>query len=466
MDQLITAFSSFTGIMLITVFVLIVIQEAINGFHDAANAIATVIYANALTPMQAVSLAAFFNFLGVLIGGSAVAFSLVYLLPQNMVAGINTQGEAAIFAAMIVSAVVWNFGTWWMGIPNSTTHAYIGSIIGAAMADAFVHGQAIADQINWLQGEKIMIALIVSPIVGFLLGYVLLRVIRATIKDKELYEPVKQDTKPGKGIRSVLVAGAAGVSLMHGSNDGQKSIGLMMVVLFGLFPAVYGLDPNRLSERDYTSLKETVNNVESIAQKLSDSHLIKTSSNLSIHLSGRQHIVGGTNETSVATRREILDLHTSITKTLKDQGIATKLDTTQIRQLQYAHTLLRDFVEHVPFWIILLSAIALGGGTAVGYRRIVTTLGEKMGSSRMNPAQGTAAQISAVISIGLADQGGLPVSTTHVLSSSVIGTVAATPKQSINTHTLARIAMTWVTTLPGTMILSFALGVGFFVAFG
>ena len=178
MDELTAAFSSFTGIMLITVFVLIVIQEAINGFHDAANAIATVIYANALTPMQAVSLAAVFNFLGVLIGGTAVAFSLVYLLPQNMVAGINTQGEAAIFAAMIVAAVIWNFGTWWLGIPNSTTHAYIGSIIGAAMADAFVHGQAIAGQINWHQGEKIMIALIVSPIVGFLLGYILLRVIR------------------------------------------------------------------------------------------------------------------------------------------------------------------------------------------------------------------------------------------------------------------------------------------------
>jgi phosphate/sulfate permease len=373
MNELIAAFSSFTGIILITVFVLIVIQEAINGFHDAANAIATVIYANALTPMQAVSLAAVFNFLGVLIGGTAVAFSLVYLLPQNMVAGINTQGEAAIFAAMIVAAVIWNFGTWWLGIPNSTTHAYIGSIIGAAMADAFVHGQAIAGQINWHQGEKIMIALILSPVVGFLLGYILLRVIRATVKDKALYEPVEEGKKPGKGIRSVLIAGAAGVSLMHGSNDGQKSIGLMMIVLFGLFPAVYGLDPDRLSERDYTSLKETVANVESIAQKLSDSHLIETTAGLTVHLGGSQHIVGGTDETSVATRREILDLHTSITKALKDEGTTSQLNPAELQQLQYAHTLLRDFVEHVPFWIILLSALALGGGTAVGYKRIVTT---------------------------------------------------------------------------------------------
>ena len=466
MDQLIAAFSSFTGVMLITIFVLIVIQEAINGFHDAANAIATVIYANALTPMQAVSLAAFFNFLGVLVGGTAVAFSLVYLLPENLVAGINTQGEAAVFAAMIVSAVVWNFGTWWLGIPNSTTHAYIGSIIGAAMADAFVHGQSVAGQINWHQGEKIMIALIVSPIVGFLLGYLLLKVIRATIKDKALYEPVGENKKPSKGIRSVLIAGAAGVSLMHGSNDGQKSIGLMMIVLFGLFPAVYGLDPSRLSERDYASLRETVTNVENIAQKLSDSHLLETATGLSAHLGGNQHQLGGTDETSVATRREILDLHSSITKTLKNEATTSQLDAEQMQQLQYAHKLMRDFVEHVPFWIILLSAIALGGGTAVGYRRIVTTLGEKMGSARMNPAQGTAAQISAVLSIGMADAGGLPVSTTQVLSSSVIGSVVATPHQTINTHTLARIAMTWVTTLPGTMLLSFALGVAFFIAFG
>lgn len=466
MDQLVPDFFSFTGIMLITVFVLIVLQEAINGFHDAANAIATVIYANALTPMQAVTLSAVFNFLGVLIGGTAVAFSLVYLLPENLVAGINTRGEAALFAAMIVSAVVWNFGTWWLGIPNSTTHAYIGSIIGAAMADAFLHGQSVAGQINWLQGEKIMIALIVSPIVGFALGYLLLKALRATVKDPNLYTPVQEGKKPTKGIRAVLIAGAAGVSIMHGSNDGQKSIGLMMIVMFGLFPALYGLDPDRLNEQDYSNMKQVVTNVQGIGQALDNTHLIEASANLNNHLNGSHHQPGGSDQTAVATRSEILDLHTSITKALKEPTTASKLNAEQLQQLQYAHTLLKDFVEHVPFWIILLSAIALGGGTAIGYRRIVTTLGEKMGSSRMNPGQGTAAQLSAVISIGLADAGGLPVSTTHVLSSSVIGSVAATPHQRINLHTLGRIAMTWVTTLPGTVLLSFALGVTFFVAFG
>jgi phosphate/sulfate permease len=465
MDQVITDFTTLTGIMLLIVFALIVFQEAINGFHDAANAIATVIYSNAMTPTQAVIMSAFFNFFGVLIGGTAVAFSLVYLLPENIVAGVNTQGEAALFAGMIVSAVIWNFGTWWLGIPNSTTHAYIGSIIGIAMADAFLHGNSMVAQINWHQGEKIMIALIVSPIVGFILGYIILKIIRATVKDEKMYRPVEEGEKPSMGIRSVLIAGAAGVSLMHGSNDGQKSIGLMMIILFGLFPAVYGLDPDRLSQAEYQQLQKAVVEVQTVAKKLDDQKLIESTTKLIDHMENDPHQVGGSDESAIDTRKQILRTHNEITKVLKDDTTAGKIDAQQLQQLQYTHTLMRDFVEHVPFWIVLLSALALGGGTAVGYRRIVTTLGEKMGSSRMNPSQGTAAQISAVLSIGMADAGGLPVSTTHVLSSSVIGSVSATPHQKINTTTLARIAMTWVTTLPGTVILSFALGLVFHVAF-
>lgn len=466
MDMFSLNLSAITIVMLIVIFGLIVFQEAVNGFHDAANAIATVIYANALTPMQAVVLAALFNFLGVLIGGTAVAFSLVYLLPENLVAGINTPAEAAIFFAMIVAAVIWNFGTWWLGIPNSTTHAYIGSIIGAAMADALIHSQPIAGQINWLQGEKIMIALIVSPIVGFLLGYLLLKILRMTVKDEKLYAPVEPNEKPAKGIRSVLIAGAAGVSLMHGSNDGQKSIGLMMIVMFALFPAVYGLDPARLNAPDYANLRTTVAQVQNIASLIKDSNLETISGQLSQHLVVNNDGVGSTSELAQQTRREVLQLNTALKKAIKENSTNGDLSPAQVQELLEAHRIMRDFVEHVPFWIILLSAIALGGGTAIGYRRIVTTLGEKMGSSRMNPAQGTAAQISAVISIGLADAGGMPVSTTHVLSSSVIGSVAATPHQRINTHTLGRIAMTWVTTLPGTVLLSFGLGVVFFMFLG
>jgi len=452
-------------LILLVVFALIVFQEAVNGFHDVANAIATVIYSNALTPMQSVALAAAFNFLGVLMGGTAVAFGLVYLLPEALVAGINTRGEAALFFAMIVAAVVWNFGTWWLGIPNSTTHAYIGSIIGISMADAFLKGHAVVEQINWLQGENVMIALMLSPVVGFVLGYVLLKFSRWFIKDPEMYRPVQGDQRPSRGIRGVLVAGAAGVSLMHGSNDGQKSIGLMMIVLFGLAPALYGLDPQRLNKDDYLRLSQSVATVTTIASQANAQDLLKASQALQDRLQTAPHQPGGTDETAVKLRESVIHLHTELTKAQKNHGWMAGLEPEQREQLKTSGTLLRDVIEHVPFWVILLSALALGGGTAIGYRKIVVTIGEKMGSSRMNPAQGIAAQISAVASIGMADAGGLPVSTTHVLSSAVIGSVAATPHQFINYQTLSRIALTWVTTLPGTLLLSFALGIVFHVAF-
>ena len=263
--------------ILALIFLLIVFQEAVNGFHDTANAVATVIYSNAMKAGPAVALAAFMNFLGVLAGGTAVAFGLVYMLPNEMIAGINTIDKIALFLALIVTALGWNFGTWWLGMPNSTTHTYIGSIIGVGMAHAFVSGQPILEAINWHQGQKILITLAVSPVVGFILGFVLLRLIPLFVKDPEMYRPALHhkrhpdwdtwdqdpsstevdlsdalrrrlaagDTRPAGGhlaARSGSRGLIAGVAFLHGSNDGQKSIGLMMLVLFAMAPLSYGLN--------------------------------------------------------------------------------------------------------------------------------------------------------------------------------------------------------------------------------
>jgi phosphate/sulfate permease len=141
------------------------------------------------------------------------------------------------------------------------------------------------------------------------------------------------------------------------------------------------------------------------------------------------------------------------------------LSRAQIRTLDSAYDRIGTFVEGVPFWVIFLSALALGGGTAVGYRKIVETLGEKMGSSHMNPAQGTAAQLAAIAGIAMADLGHMPVSTTHVLSAGITGTVVATPGEKVNWGTLRRILFTWATTLPGCFVLAFALGIFFNIAF-
>ncbi|TSA03883.1 MAG: anion permease [Methylococcus sp.] len=463
-------------ITLAITFFLILFQEAVNGFHDVANAIATVIYSRAMSPRSSVLMAAVFNFIGVLFGGTAVAFSMVYLLPTNMVTGINTMNEVSLFMAMIFTAVVWNFGTWWLGIPNSTTHAYIGSIIGISMADAFLMGQPVADQINWGQGEKILMALIVSPIVGFLLGVIVLKIITWVAHDKGLYEPSKDDHRPSAAIRGILIAGAAGVSLLHGSNDGQKSIGLMMVALFGLFPAAYGLDPDRLAPEDYQHLVTVVQQVEDVRQAtavLSSESEGKASSEatpavkeLLNHLSLKQSGLQLSDDEAIKVRKEILAVHRQVAKQLKAPETRAKLSQEQLTTLEGAHKELASFVEYVPIWVMVLSAMALGGGTLIGYKKIVTTLGEKIGSSKMNPAQGTAAQASAVMSIALADFGGLPVSTTHVLSSAVVGTVVGTQGQQVNQKTIASIALTWVTTLPGTLLLSFAMGIVFNRALG
>ena len=317
------------------IFILIVFQEAVNGFHDTANAVATVIYSNALKAGPAVALAAFMNFLGVLMGGTAVAFGLVYLLPNEMIAGVNTMEEIALFLALIVTALGWNFGTWWIGMPNSTTHTYIGSIIGVAMAHAFVRGQPVLEQINWHQGQKILITLAVSPVVGFILGFVLLKLISLFVRDPEMYRPAlhhkrhpdwdtwdqdpastevagapspeiaaalgklppgsakieraqqpsatagrplddssRPETRPPAAIRAGLVAGSAGVAFLHGSNDGQKSIGLMMLVLFALLPLSYGLNSNRLNEADIQQAATTLEQVEPIAAQFASDPVI------------------------------------------------------------------------------------------------------------------------------------------------------------------------------------------------
>jgi low-affinity inorganic phosphate transporter len=522
--------------ILVFVFLLIVFQEAVNGFHDTANAVATVIYANAMKPLPAVALAAVMNFLGVLAGGTAVAFGLVYLLPNEMIAGINTIEEIALFLALIVTALGWNFGTWWLGIPNSTTHTYIGSIIGVAMAHAFVRGQPVLDQINWHQGQKILITLAVSPLVGFILGFVLLKLIPLFVRDPAMYRPALHhkrhpdwdkwdqdpvstevagapsrevaaaigalppgslqterrpqqpsataggrpdeaslpETRPPVGIRAGLIAGSAGVAFLHGSNDGQKSIGLMMLVLIALAPLSYGLNSRRLNEADIQNGARVLEQVEPIAaQFVSDpaigkgAQLVLDETRNLLALVSTRECADPKNQQSPSCakmRMGLLSLHQTISRALKKGGDLGKFSPQQVEQLTNARKMLGEFIEYVPFWVILLSALVLGLGTAVGYEKIVVTLGEKMGSAHMNAAQGTAAQASAIIGIGLANFGGMPVSTTHVLSAAVLGSVAGTKGEKVNMHTAGKIAMTWFTTLPGTVLVSFILSVIFYLA--
>jgi phosphate/sulfate permease len=458
--------------ILVAIFALIVFQEAVNGFHDTANAVATVIYSNSLQPIPAVAIAAVGNFIGVVIGGTAVAFTLVYMLPSEMVAGINTAWEASLLLALIVTAVSWNFGTWWFGIPNSTTHTYVGSIMGVAVAHAFLIGEPVAEQLNLHKAQSIFITLLVSPIVGFALAWIFLVILRRFLKDPAMYKPAERTTRPPRWVRSILIAGSAGVSVLHGSNDGQKSIGLMMLVLFALAPVMYGLNPSRLNAEQFANGLEILQEVESIAGSFVADPQIGEGARAVMQASDRVKrymqegkTSGLTTAEALQMRYDILDLHKRLGNVERAADRLHMLSRAQVRTLDSAYERIGAFVEGVPFWVILVSALALGGGTAVGYRKIVETLGEKMGSSHMNPAQGTAAQLAAIAGIAMADLGHMPVSTTHVLSAGVTGTVVASPGEKVNWGTLRKIMITWVTTLPGCMVLAFALGIFFNVAF-
>ena len=452
-------------ITLIVVFVLVVLQEAVNGFHDTANAIATVIYSNSMKPLQAVGLSGVCNFIGVLVGGTAVAFGLVFLLPKEMVAGINTIHEASLMLALILTALAWNFGTWWLGIPNSTTHTYIGSIIGVSMAHAFLIGVPVTEQINWNQGEKVLLTLFVSPVVGFFLAWIFFRIVRRILKDPAMFAPMQKDTVPPPSVRWPLIAGSVGVSLLHGSNDGQKSIGLLMLVLMGIAPGLYAIDPVK-DQASYQRTLEVIQEVEEVVQPLTSHPTFgPRAKSLFTEVEHIKNVAQRDFEKSplsqdemVTFRAEILDLHEALGRLLNNADMRNAIPESGRAKIKDAYDSLSGLIEHVPFWLIVISALALAGGTAIGYRKIVETLGEKMGEKHMSPAQGIAAQAAAVVSIGMGDVGGMPVSTTHVLTSGVAGTVIASGDR-LQRGTLGRIVITWFTTLPGTVIASFAMAI-------
>ncbi len=453
------------GWVLILVFLLIVLQEAINGFHDAANAVATVIYSNSLTAPRAIGLSVVCNFFGVLLGGTAVAFGMVFLLPKEMVAGINTLPEASLMLALVLTAVLWNLGTWWYGIPNSTTHTYVGSIIGVSMAHALLMGTPVAEAINWHQGEKILLTLFFSPILGGLLAWFLFKLIKRMLRDPAMLEPHREGVVPGRGVRGPLIGGLIGVSFLHGTNDGQKSIGLMLMVLMGLLPGLYAIDP--VSDRkSYEHAVTVANDIESVVMRFGEHEVLgPRATELMAELEHIKQVAKRdfeaaplTEEEKIRFRSEILDVHEAVGRTLNRADVMGLLSPDEKRKMQHAHDALVRLIEDVPFWLIVLSATALGLGTAVGYKKIVTTLGEKMGSSHMSPAQGLAAQTAAVASIAAGDLGGAPVSTTHVLTSGVAGAVVSSG-DSLQWNTLRAIVVTWFTTLPGTVVLSFGMSI-------
>ncbi|MDF3623455.1 inorganic phosphate transporter [Brytella acorum] len=423
-------------------FLLVCIFEFANGFHDTANAVATVIYTNSLKPRVAVVWSGLMNLLGVILGGISVAYALVELLPPDVLTPPNGNPAVPMLVALFGTALAWNLLTWWFGIPNSSSHCTIGALIGIAIGDSFLHARALGHSVDWSQIWKVLRALFISPPLGFFLALLAYLAIRYTVRLPALYTPPKPGEKPHPVVRGLLILTCTSVSFSHGSNDGQKSIGLIMLTIIGLMPATFATNPDHPINR--TELASIANTARPLIAQY-DRYSFRKDALTSI-----DQLADPSNKASAAEIRgdlyEILsgvrDVAANPAASQDEKNTATKL----AKQL-------RPSVEYAPLWVRILSALCLGIGTMVGYRRIVQTLGEGIGKQHLTPAQGAASEIVGAGLIATAGYTGLPVSTTHIITSGVAGTMVAAGT-GVNMRTLRKIGLAWITTLPVTITIS------------
>jgi inorganic phosphate transporter, PiT family len=453
--------------------------EFVNGFHDTANAVATVIYTHSLPAEFAVMWSGFFNFLGVLTSSGAVAFGIVSLLPVELILQVGSSAGFAMVFALLIAAIIWNLGTWWFGLPASSSHTLIGSIIGVGIVNALMRGRDGTSGVDWSKATEIGYALLLSPLVGFICAALLLLLLKVLVRNPALYAAPEGNKAPPVWIRGLLILTCTGVSFAHGSNDGQKGMGLIMLILIGTVPTAYALnralpdsqiavfqqtsdaaakvvaakgaghsiigDPrpavtqyvsqHRISEGTYPSLAALVKDVGDQVQKYGSLNKVPS------------EVVGNTRNDMYLTSEAIRFL-------MKDKE--SDLSKDEIATLNKYKGSLDAATKFIPNWVKIAVALALGLGTMIGWKRIVVTVGEKIGKTHLTYAQGAAAELVAAATIAAADNFGLPVSTTHVLSSGVAGAMAANGS-GLQVATIRNMAMAWVLTLPIAIMLSGSL---------
>lgn len=452
--------------------------EFVNGFHDTANAVATVIYTHSLPPNFAVVWSGLFNFLGVLASSGAVAFGIIALLPVELILQVGSGAGFAMVFALLIAAIVWNLGTWWLGLPASSSHTLIGSIIGVGVANALMHGRDGTSGVDWGQATKVGYSLLLSPLVGFICSALLLLALRAFVKNRELYDEPRGNKPPPWWIRGLLVLTCTGVSFAHGSNDGQKGMGLIMLILVGTVPMAYAL--NRAMPVDHMTQFVAVAQVtqQSLAKNTAAaapadsrkalSEYVRTKTLAPDVVPALAAITGGIGAQikehgtlarvpaeAVANVRNDMYLASEAIRFL-EKNDAAGFDADTKKNLKAFKSEIDDATKFIPLWVKVAVAIALGLGTMVGWKRIVVTVGEKIGKSHLTYAQGASAELVAMLTIGAADMYGLPVSTTQVLSSGVAGTMAAN-RSGLQMATIRNLLMAWVLTLPAAILLSSSL---------
>jgi PiT family inorganic phosphate transporter len=450
--------------------------EFVNGFHDTANAVATVIYTHSMEPNIAVVWSGFWNFFGVVTSTGAVAFGIVSLLPVELILQVGSGAGFAMVFALLVAAIIWNLGTWWLGLPASSSHTLIGSIVGVGIANQLMSARTGTSGVDWAQAANIGKSLLLSPIFGFVLAAGLLLLMKAFIKDKRLYEAPKGTEPPPFWIRGLLILTCTGVSFFHGSNDGQKGMGLIMLILIGTVPTTYALnhavtaqqsqDFIAVSTQAADTLGKYVQGSASIGDPREDvTEYIRTKEFKPNTMLAMRELANGIG-TEMAIFKQLSAVpHEQVRNFRNDMYLMSEgirlmqrskkpeMSTADVAVLKNYKGHIDKATRFIPLWVKVAVALALGLGTMVGWKRIVVTVGEKIGKNHLTYAQGAAAEITAMATIGAADGLGLPVSTTHVLSSGVAGTMLAN-RSGLQWSTVRNLGLAWVLTLPVAMMLS------------
>ena len=433
--------------------------EFVNGFHDTANAVATVIYTNTLRPWVAVVWSAFWNFIGVFAGGTAVAMGIVYLLPVESLVDSNVYHGIAMVGALILAAIIWNVGTWYYGIPASSSHALIGSILGVGIAFSLLP-ESRGAAVNWSKAGETGIALLVGPLLGFALTIGMMFLFKRFVPSKAIFKEPHKHKPPPLWIRLLLIVTCTLVSFFHGSNDGQKGVGLVMLILIGIVPFRFALDESK----NPLDLRESLGKVEYVISRVNRDELSpndqKTLAEVQAQTADLDRIFAGKTDikdlpqqTRFEIRRDVLLLGNRAKKLLASPNLSLSTQDRGIYDAAAGN--MRTFTDYAPWWVLLMVSLSLACGTMIGWQRIVKTIGERIGKEHLSYAQGASSELVAAMMIGVSTQFGLPASTTHVLTSSIAGSmVASRGVKNINPGMVRSIALAWVLTLPVTMVLS------------
>src|ERR1700678_97565 len=450
--------------------------EFVNGFHDTANAVATVIYTHSLPPNFAVIWSGSFNFLGVLVSSGAVAFGIVSLLPVEIILQVGSGAGFAMVFALLIAAIIWNLGTWYFGLPSSSSHTLIGSIIGVGLMNQLMAvNPSGTSGVDWAQATKIGETLLVSPLIGFSAAYLLLSILKATIKIPALYKEPEGNKPPPLWIRGLLILTCTGVSFFHGGNDGQKGMGLIMLILIGTVPTAYALNRTMHETEidNFVAISAQAQNVMShysqggapanpheaaldlVRARSVTPQGVSALSALAESISTRVNQYHSLDKVPAGSMVNIRNDMYLVSEGLRFMTKDKSLNISEADQkvLGSYKAQLDHSTKFIPTWVKVAVAIALGLGTMIGWKRIVVTVGERIGKTHLTYAQGASAEIVAMATIGAAEMYGLPVSTTHVLSSGVAGTMVAN-KSGLQWATVRNLLMAWVLTLPVSIALA------------